>query len=184
LIDGGAVPRPHEASQLYAPSVIAGRFDRDDEFVSTYLRPGKASSASDFLYLLDELNAYSHDLHTAVALNSLRPHDAQVDQRDGLAALMAFVATYLETAEERYPATWTGLQRPAVAKTVSSLWRQAETVMASSCGIPEFGSRDQSYIRRFCVSRLQASLRKVLGRAPVCPTECLLEGQSASRDQR
>jgi hypothetical protein len=57
---------------------------------------------------------------------------------------------------------------------------QAEIVMEASCRIPGFGSQDQISIRQFCGEKPQASLRKILGRAPVCPTECL-RAKSASR---
>jgi hypothetical protein len=172
LVHGGEIKRPHEVSRFFAPSLIAGKFKPND-FVSTYLRPGSASSASDFLYLLDELNAYTHDLNAAVNLNALRRTDQDVDNRDGLAALMAFVALYAERAEESEPATWSGLHKPQVAKTVAELWGRAEKVMASSCGIPNFGTDDKTLIRQFCQARPQASLQTILGRAPVCPTECL-----------
>lgn len=181
LIDRSEVKRPHEVSKFFAPSVIAGKFMPDD-LVTTYLQPGKASSATDFLYLLDELNAYSHDLNAAVALNSLHPTDESVDHRDGLAALMAFVAVYVETAEESHPETWSGLQKPAVAKTVSALWGQAERVMASSCSIPDFGTDDRMFIRQFCEDKPRSALRRILGRAPVCPVACLkLAPRTASR---
>jgi hypothetical protein len=172
LIGGGAAARPHEASKFFAPAVIARKFKPDD-FVKTYLRPAHSSAATDFLYLLDELNAYSHELNAAVALNSLRPAGERVDHRDGLAALMAFVAVYAETAQDSEPATWSGLQSPAVAKTVAALWTQAETVMSSSCGIPDFGSEDRKFIGQFCRERPQAALQAILGRAPVCPAACL-----------
>ena len=71
LINGGQLKRPHEVSAFFAPSLIAGKF-KASEFVTTYLRPGRASSSTDFLYLLDELNAYTHDLNTAVALSRSR----------------------------------------------------------------------------------------------------------------
>src|SRR3954471_9439224 len=108
LVHGGQLKRPHEVSAFFAPSLIAGKFKAND-FVATYLRRGSASSSTDFLYLLDELNAYTHDLHTAIHL-SRRPGpveqgDGQVDHRDGLAALMAFVAVYAERAEASEPAT-------------------------------------------------------------------------------
>ena len=116
LLGGGQLKRPHEVSAFFAPSLIAGKFKAND-FVTTYLRPGSASSSSDFLYLLDELNAYTHDLNTAVTLSrshaSASKRAIQVDHRDGLAALMAFVALYVERAEESEPATWRGLQRAA-----------------------------------------------------------------------
>jgi hypothetical protein len=176
LINGGQLKRPHEVSAFFAPLQIAGKFEGTD-FVDPYLRAGKASSATDFLYLLDELNAYTHDLHAAVALSraSGPPREGadEVDHRDGLAALMAFVALYIEHAADREPATWSGLQQPRVAKTVSELWGSAEKVMASSCGIPNFGTQDKRLIRQFCQARPQAALQKILGRAPVCPTACL-----------
>jgi hypothetical protein len=176
LVHGGQVKRPHRVSAFYAPSLIATRFKAND-FVTTYLQPGSASSSTDFLYLLDELNAYSHDLNTAVELSRLRgglaAGDGHVDHRDGLAALMAFVALYAERAEASEPTTWSGLLEPRVAKTVSELWGRAEKVMASSCGIPDFGTHDKSLIRQLCQPRPQASLQKILGRAPVCPTTCL-----------
>src|SRR4051812_33749410 len=109
LVHGGQLKRPHQVSGFFAPSLIAGKFAAND-FVTTYLRPGSASSSSDFLYLLDELNAYTHDLNTAVNLaRAVEPGD-QVDHRDGLAALMAFVALYVERAEQSEPATWSGLR--------------------------------------------------------------------------
>jgi hypothetical protein len=176
LVHGGQLKRPHQVSAFYAPQLIAAKFKAND-FVTTYLRAGSASSSTDFLYLLDELNAYTHDLDTAVNLSrSPRPveaGDGQVDHRDGLAALMAFVALYAERAEQSEPATWSGLREPRVAKTVSELWGRAEKVMASSCGIPDFGAHDKSLIRQFCQSGPQGALRKILGRAPVCPTACL-----------
>jgi hypothetical protein len=176
LVHGGQVKRPHEVSAFYAPQLIAGKFKAND-FVTTYLRPGSASSSTDFLYLLDELNAYTHDLNTAVNLSRSRgpveAGDGQVDHRDGLAALMAFVALYAERAEQSEPATWRGLLEPRVAKAVSELWGRAEKVMASSCGIADFGTEDKSLIRQFCQSGPRASLQKILGRAPVCPAACL-----------
>ena len=179
--------RPHEVSAFFAPSLIAGKFKAND-FVTTYLRPGSASSSTDFLYLLDELNAYTHDLNTAIALSRSRAPVEQgadeIDHRDGLAALMAFVALYVERAEESEPATWSGLLQPRVAKTVSELWGRAEKVMASSCGIPNFGTQDKPLIRQFCQSRPQASLQKILGRAPVCPTACLKSTPVAARESK
>jgi hypothetical protein len=185
LLGGGQLKRPHEVSVFFAPSLIAARFKASD-FVTTYLRPGAASSSGDFLYLLDELNAYTHDLAAAVALS--RSHGSteegdQVDHRDGLAALMAFVALYAERAEQSEPAAWSGLTEPRVAKTVSELWGRAEKVMVSSCGIPNFGTEDKALIRQFCQRGPQSALRKILGRAPVCPAACLAGTPVATRDR-
>ena len=186
LLNGGQSKRPHEVSAFFAPAQIAARFKASD-FVTTYLRPGAASSSGDFLYLLDELNAYTHDLNAAVALS--RSHASaeegdHVDHRDGLAALMAFVALYVERAAESEPATWRGLTEPRVARTMSELWGQAEKTMASSCGIPNFGTEDKALIRQFCQRGPQAALQKILGRAPVCPTACLAGTPVAAREIR
>jgi hypothetical protein len=185
LINGGELKRPHEVSAFFAPALIAGKF-KDTDFADTYLRPGRASSSTDFLYLLDELNAYTHDLHTAVSLSrsAVSIHDGgdEVDHRDGLAAMMAFLALYVERAAESEPATWNGLQQPRVAKTVATLWDSAEKVMASSCGIPNFGTQDKGLIRQFCQAGPQAALRRIIGRAPVCPTACLKSTPVAAHD--
>jgi hypothetical protein len=187
LINGGQLKRPHEVSAFFAPSTIAAKFKGTD-FADTYLRPGKASSSTDFLYLLDELNAYTHDLNTAVSLSRsplpVQENGDEVDHRDGLAALMAFMALYVEQAAASEPATWSGLREPRVAKTVSELWGSAEKVMASSCGIPNFGTQDKGLIRQFCAGGPQAALQKILGRAPVCPTACLKSTPVATHEDK
>lgn len=173
LVGGGAVARPHEVSAFFPPARIADRFAPDD-FVATYLGEGKASSATDLLYLFDELNAYSHDLRAATDLQELRTEDQAVDHRDGLAAMMAFLTVYAEVAREGEPATWAGLHEPRVARTIGALWGRAERVMAASCGIPNFGISDKTYIRRTCAAAGSGSaLASLLGREPVCPSACL-----------
>jgi len=73
------------------------------------------------------------------------------------------------------------LRAPRVARTVSELWERAEKVMASSCGIPDFGTQDKAFIGRFCQRGPQAALQKILGRAPVCPSACLKPTPVAAR---
>ncbi len=172
LVGGGAVRRPHEVSDFFPPYRIADRFVSDD-FTTIYLRQGKASSSTDFLYLLDEFNAYSHDLDAAVDLRALSSPDTAVDHRDGLTAMMAFLAVYIDIARTSEPDTWSGLQRPQVAATISTLWTRAERVMARSCGIPNFGTSDRSYLGQVCAVGDRSALAQLLGRAPACPTACL-----------
>jgi hypothetical protein len=179
LVGGGTIPIPHDVAGFYPPSRIAKRF-RPDDFTTIYLRLGKASSSTNFLVLLDELNAYTHDLNAAVDLKDLVRAGESVDHRDGLAAMMAFVAVYAEVARESEPETWSALRQPTVATAVSSLWRQAERVMASSCGIPDFGTRDKGYIGQTCTAAARTALQPILGRAPICPTACL---QSTTADE-
>jgi hypothetical protein len=172
LVGGGAVPRPHEVSGFMPPWRIARQFGHDS-FVDIYLARGRASSATDVLYLLDELNAYTHDLSAAVDLKALRSHDEVVDHRDGLAALMAFTAAYAETAREKEPATWQGLQAPGARAAVATLWAQAERVMAASCGIPNYGAEDKAYLGRVCAAGPGSAMAELVGHAPACPVACL-----------
>ncbi len=181
LIGGGTVKRPAEDGALFAPARIARHF-KPSLFVSTYLQPGSASSADDFRYLLDELNAYTHDLDTALALDDLRDPDNQPAHRDGLAATMSFVALYVEAAQSD-PAAWSALRRPETLTAVSTLWRQAERAMVASCRIPGLGLEDQDFLGKLCARRTQTALGQLLGRAPVCPRSCIsAEARAADRE--
>jgi hypothetical protein len=181
LIDGAVAQRPAEALRFYPPRDIARRFDGRDTYVQTYLKRGAASSADDFRFLLDELNAYTHDLNSSVRLVSLRrPENGEVGHRDGLAALMSFVMSYADTARQSVPATWENLQRPDTKETVRALWAQAETALASSCGIPAFGRDDKKPIGFLCHTKNHAGLTELLGRAPACPATCAGSGTASA----
>lgn len=180
LIAGGSVKRIHNATRFYPPREIAGKFDQGDMYVQTYLRRGAASSSDDFTYLLDELNAYSHDLNSAIKLTSLhRASGGQVDHRAGLAALMSFTMAYADAAQQK-PATWQGLQRPEVKHLVQSLWTQAETVLVSSLGIQGIGG--EKYVKFLCSLNNGRGLSDLLGRAPANARLCGLTGAAASQD--
>lgn len=182
LIGGGVAERPSEGLRFFAPREIARRFDGRDMYVQTYLKRGAASSSDDFRFLLDELNAYSHDLSTSVRLVSLRrPEHGQVGHRDGLAALMTFVMRYVDTARESVPGTWASLQRPEVRKTVQALWAQAETALAASCDVPAFGQDDRKHIAFLADAANGAGLAELLGRAPLRPCQ---EAETAASGTR
>ena len=171
LINGGAVKRAHEVGKFYAPREIAKKFDASDPYVQTYLRRGAASSADDFMYLLDELNAYSHDLNSAVKLTSLNNQAAgQADHRAGLAALMSFMMSYVDGARQDKPPTWQGLQRPQVKQVVHAIWSQAETVLAKSMGARGMGG--EKYVRFLCNQANSGGLRELLGRGPMSAAVC------------
>ena len=185
LVGGGEVARPHEVSQLMPPWRIAAQFG-SDSYTAVYLKRGKASSASDFLYLLDELNAYTHDLSAAVDLKALRSRVETVDHRDGLAALMAFTSAYAETARAQDAATWQGLHAPRAQTTIATLWAQAERVMAASCGISNYGAEDKAYIRRVCAAGPRSAMASLIGHAPACPAACLTpdaDEQASAQDE-
>jgi hypothetical protein len=170
LIAGGSVRRVHEVSRFYPPREIANAFNQGDAYVQTYLHRGAASSADDLTYLLDELNAYSHDLASATKLMAIHEGDGQVDHRAGLAALMSFVMRYAETARKAKPATWEGLQHPAVKALIRTLWMQAEGVLTASWGIPGFGG--EKYVGGLCDNRTGSALAELIGEDPMSPQVC------------
>ena len=173
LLDGSVLRRPPELSKLARPKQIAGAF-KSDTYVQTYLRPGNATSAVDLTYLLDELNAYTHELNVAVHLVPLsKPSDGSVSNRDGLGALMSFVMKYADTARQSNPTTWKALKSPGPQLAVRTLWAQAEKVMASSCGIPRFGVNDRYYVGYLCNGANGQALSEILGRPAACPRSCL-----------
>jgi hypothetical protein len=173
LIDGGQVKRIRALEKFAKPGRIAGQFKASDDFVRTYLLPGGASSADDFTYLIDEFNAYVHDLNTAVQTQVLAPKDIRLGHRDGMAALMSFVMAYVNYAEKEDPRTWAGLHRPDVKHLVTTLWSEAERTIEASCKVPRYSVDDTAFLRHICTPSNGRALGHMLGRAPRCPTACL-----------
>ena len=98
---------------------------------------------------------------------------------------MAFVALYVERAEESEPATWSGLQQPRVAKAVSELWGQRRKGDGVLVRHPEFRhARTSPSSGSSARAGRRPSLQKILGRAPVCPTACLKPTPVAARESK
>jgi hypothetical protein len=179
LVGGGTAWRVPESPDFYPPRLLRTLFPASSQYVSSYLTPGAASSADYFRYLLDEFNAYAHDLNTVVHLDAIRARDFDAGHRDGLASMMAFVATYIEMAHKRQPRTWEALQAPRVRKTVVTLWEQAEDVMGRSCNLARYSFETPDYLSRFCRATHRHGLGQLLGRPPLCPIRCKLQVASA-----
>lgn len=173
LIDGRTVPLVGESRKLFRPGLVAPRFPAASPFVANYLMPGQASSADHFGFLLDELNAYSHDLNAATKLRHLSRPDNGWLHRDGLAALMAFTAAYVERARLEDRETWAILRSGPVKQTVATLWSQAEHVMSASCRIPRYADEAPEYLKPVCAANIRHGLGHLLGRPPLCPVSCL-----------
>lgn len=180
LINGEKLRRPHQVSRFFAPKLAAKGFDTGDSYVQTYMRPGSATSAENFLYMLDELNAYSHDLNSAAKLVSLRRRDRQIDHRDGLTALMAFVVSYADVAKKSQPTTWQGLQAADTKQVIQALWAQAETTLNASCDIPAFGRKDKNYLAFIVDAKNNAAISELIGRSPTISNECLAPSVTSS----
>jgi hypothetical protein len=173
LINGQNVPLVADLKVLFRPGLVARNFKSDNTFVSTYLLPGQATSAEQFGYLLNELNAYTHDLNAAVKLRRLSRDEYDVFHRDGLAALMAFTAAYVERARADDKTTWGTLQSPDVKRTVTTLWAQAEQVMGASCRVPRYAMDAAEFLAPVCAANIRHGLGLLLGRPPLCPVSCL-----------
>ncbi len=172
LISGARLPRVEASDDFFPPHVLAPHFNDRSMFVSIYLRKGEATSAIEFGYLLDELNAYTHDLTAAVSLQRLAPRDRHAYHRDGLAALMAFVAKYVEEARLNHPLTWRRLQQQRVRGTVAGLWAQAESAMGGSCQVPDIGEEAPDFLGTVCRATFAGGIGQLLGRPPLCPVRC------------
>jgi hypothetical protein len=173
LIDGRTVPIVGELKKLFRPGILAPRFRPASAFVTNYLLPGQASSADHFGFLLNEFNAYSHDLNAAVKLRHVASTQYSVMHRDGLAALMAFTAAYVERARLEDKDAWAILQTPQVKQTVATLWTQAEDVMGASCRVPRYAEEAPDYLAPICAANIRHGLGRLLGRPPRCPVSCL-----------
>lgn len=180
LVRGGTAWRVPESPDFYPPRLLRSMFSAESQYVISYLTPGAASSADFFRYLLDELNAYSHDLNTIVHLDSIRERDFESGHRDGLAALMAFVATYVDMAHRRHPRTWSALQTPKVRRTVVTLWEQAVDVMGRSCHLARYSFETPGYLAKVCGATDRHGLGRLLGHPPRCPIRCKIQVASAS----
>lgn len=173
LINGGRAYRIPEWPAFYRPSELLGQFSASSPYVQNYLKPGEASSADFFRYLMDEFNAYSHDLNTAIRLKPLEAPDQVTHHRDGLAAFMAFVAAYAAKAKADHPQTWKALKVSKVRASVYTLWSQAEDVMGNSCRIRNIANEATQYLRQVCTASILHPLSELLGRPPLCPVRCL-----------
>jgi hypothetical protein len=182
LISGETLPRVAEAPAFFPPRNISTKFSASSSFVATYLSQGEASSSEYLRYLLDELNAYTHDLNAGLKLRRLAKPGQQIYHRDGLAALMAFTAVYVDTAKAAHPRTWAELQKPNVSSVVTRLWTQAEETMTQSCSVSGIAFEAATYLSKVCKQTAKSGLGILLGRAPVCHKACLNDTLSADAE--
>jgi hypothetical protein len=161
LIGGGSIPVREAGWHMVAPRILVGpSFPADDIYAMTYLSTGDGhASASDYFNsLLDELNAYTHDLHVALEVEALHGKNA-ISERDGLAAMLAFVGIYLS----RHPLSPT--ESAAIVPVIKTLWAQAETVWAASAAkAADLGQIPQTYLDKLRAPAVASAMARVLGR--------------------
>ena len=154
---------------LFPPIKIADQF-ANDRFKELYLSSGpeSASSAQQFSFLLDELNAYSHGLATE---NALSKFVIERQWRSGAVAMMAYTKAYLSLAAKKYPRAWSQLL--AQKATIGIIWSNAELTVKNSCSKgPPTVREDLVYLRAICSTSTNPALEQILGRKPECELSC------------
>ena len=176
LLNGESVPRvAWQNSPYYAPKELYNEFNSKDpgsDFIDIYLSGSKAGSGNYYRYLLDEFNAYTHDARTSLRTHRLKPRSSDVNWRDGLTMMMAFVKAYARRAKEKHPRTWAQLNTEEDKRILGALWRQAEVTLVQSCPYTTFYT-DKIYLQRLCDASTSGPLKELLGWEPVCPQDCL-----------
>lgn len=142
LLNGGWVEAPEsDDSKVPAPSKYVEPFLKakysGDSFFDTYMVPGEetASSADYFSYVLDEFNAYCHDVNVFSKLDDL---PINTTPRDGLASFMLFTLVYIDQAAPKFTETQ--------KKALVTIWLQAEKVMEDTSGMKNISYHTGKYL--------------------------------------
>lgn len=181
LVSGELVKRPHEAERYFPAKEIAPelakRLGTKDDTFKLYVEgsEGSASSTGNFLYFLDELNAYTHDLHSAVDLYEKLPRPLGQTYRNGLSSMMASTAAYFERARAQHPAQWAQMNREPMRSLLRKLWAQGEAELDRACSKPEdLGlGEDVHDMRYLCDPQRTDAVAALLSRPAACPAKCL-----------
>jgi len=106
-----------------APKTVARFLPKGDIYVETYLL-GESSSKDNLEFVLEELNAYTHDSRAGRAL---RPLDTEFfpSYNDGTLAMMNILSEYIK----RVPFSVTEKEK----SVIQSIWKTAETEISKSC---------------------------------------------------
>jgi hypothetical protein len=112
--------------------------------------------------LLDELNAYTHDLITGTALQALIPSYQHRSERDGLVVFMYYLELYLKRARVAHPQAWQLIAGNTEYRALlQKLWANAETALRAACPIEALGIDDAPYVKKVYSDELVSELTKV-----------------------
>jgi hypothetical protein len=157
-------------------------FDAQDPNVKTYLlgidlasgEPIEGSSGgTDFNMILNELNAWTHDVafNTELHLKGIAPAISLDNSRLGAMQLMTFAMAYLHFAKKKSPSTWKMLIDPREKKLITQLWQQAEPAIEASCKVPQKGVHKPS-LNFLCDPKYQEGIESIVGQKVSCPLSC------------
>jgi hypothetical protein len=160
----------HARGQALKSMSISDR--TDDGFVKVYLYD---LGVQDFFSLLDEMNAYAHQLKTAMVLPAF---DGISEQRDGAAAMVVFLLRYLQSMQKQNPDYYESrLFAPEgdYAAVLRGLITQVYSTINESCAISNLGMRDKQWFTALSTPASKTQLTKLFGadKIPVIAPDCV-----------
>ncbi len=144
----------------------------DDGFVKVYLYD---LGVQDFFSILDEMNAYAHQLKTAMALPA---YSGTSEQRDGAAAMVVFSLRYLQSMQKQDPDYYASrifAPEGDYASLMRNLITQVYTTINESCAITNLGMRDKQWFTALTTPASKVQLTKLFGadKLPVIDPACV-----------
>ncbi len=136
--------------KLFYRSEIGGELDDEDKsymYYETYLTGD--SGNQDILLLLEELNAYTHGLNTAVQFADMLPANMTVTERDGPSVFMYYLEMYLRKARLDYPEQWKKIYTDAdYLNLMQAMWARAEETLKAALKFPQLGIKDKAALKK------------------------------------
>ena len=109
-----------------------------DHYAETYIFGGGQQQS--FPWMLDELNAYTHELITMTHLSQAGIKSVTSSYRDGPTRFMHYVELYLRRARVAHPEQWEKIaSEPKYLDLIQNLWHHAESAISESCPHDELG---------------------------------------------
>lgn len=149
---------------------LGGKARPNNSYDESYLA---STGNQDITMVLEELNAYIHDLIVTKDLAPLMPGTMQVSGRDGLATFMHYLKLYLHRAKVKHPRDWEEISgSQAYVATIRAMWSFAEKALREACPIPRIGIRDQVILGDVYAPESAGALEELLGAPLKRPGEC------------
>lgn len=136
--------------KLFYRAEIGDELDDEDKsymYYETYLTGD--SGNQDILLLLEELNAYTHGLNSAVQFEDMLPANMTVTERDGPAVFMYYLEMYLRKARKDYPEQWKKIYTDAdYLNLMQAMWARAEKTLMAALKFPRLGMKDKAALKK------------------------------------
>ena len=140
-------------------------FVKDDAtamYDSTYLTGEQGTY--DFIFLADELTAYTNGLACVTALAS--EIKSTISFRDGAASHLLYLEWYLQRARTGYPSLYSAMKAsPDWMKFVRFAWARGRFWLGESAGFPNFGIKDKEILAKVDDPKNLGEIEKFTGQS-------------------